>query len=133
MKKFRYDYHGKHYPHIFTERSEEVAAQAKINKEFWESFLAVTGNDLRSEADWAFASRLSMRWDTCACGSINDGLPRWGGKDWQPKDKHLSTLGIEFMSAIERKKLQNARNIFCAIQGRGAVVLAEQALVEKAP
>ena len=97
------------------------------NKEFWKRFFATDRSIRRSEADWAYAIQLANQWDTCACGSINDGLPR-EGTGWQPSDHKLYHLGNQFPIILGKRDLTRARRHFMAINRRAAEVLEEMGL-----
>ena len=101
----------------------ETAERAKHNAEFWKRFLAVDASVRRTAADWAYARQLAGEWNTCACGSINDGLPREGHANWAPKDGTLHVLGMRFMRMIRAKDLPRSRRVFREIQKRGVEVL----------
>lgn len=93
-----------------------------MSKFNWQDFLAV-GRKRRSEDEWGEALDLADDWNTCACGSLDDGIPRYGGT---PCDDGLYNLGVDFAIAIDDRNLPEARRLFAKIQQRGAEVLAEQ-------
>ncbi len=103
----------------------EISIKAAQNKRFWIEFMN-RKNDDPTEEQWEEALGLATDWDTCACGSINDGLPRLSFNDWEPRDDELSSLGYEFMESISVPDLDQARNLFNAIQMRASVVLKKK-------
>ena len=106
--------------------------RAAANKEFWKRFFHHRRNPaLLSWRDWKYARYLSMNWDTCACGSINDGLPRGFGS-WRPRDNELQRLGELFFMQIKEQDYTHAKITFHDIQSRAAVVLYNKALDERA-
>ena len=103
-----------------------VCKVAEINKKFWASFFHANRKvKLLTAADWSYAGHLAGNWDTCACGSINDGLPRRSFMDWEPRDRLLSHLGTDFYTAIRNQHYLRARRLFSEIHKRAVVVLAE--------
>ena len=101
----------------------ETAERARHNREFWKQFLTTDRSIMRSYADWEYARRLAGEWNTCACGSINDGLPRLSRSNWEPQDGLLQSLGLEFYYAVGEKDLPRCREAFKAIQIQGRKVL----------
>ena len=110
--------------------ASETKRRADVNREFWIRFLAPDGSVYRTREDWRYAASLAASWNTCGCGSINDGLFRLGHRDddndWCPMDNELMKLGLEFYTVISNRKLVEAREVFALIQLRGAEVLALQ-------
>ena len=115
--------------------SKETKAQATHNRKFWKSFLSKS-HDRRSPVEWDEAASLAFNWNTCACGSINDGLPRgedagayWAEMDalWIPNDAKLRQLGGDFYEDILARDLTRARSRFNAIQKRAGEVLDKEA------
>jgi len=106
--------------------------QATENRLFWDKFLEV-GRKRRTESEWNKATVLAFSWNTCACGSINDGLPRYGGSGGgifspdhnQPLDDTLSDLGGGFHRAVKTSNIRKARTLFNQIQIRAAKVINE--------
>ena len=96
----------------------------KIVAIFWPRFLAAKPDTL-TDADWWFAGTLAKHWNTCACGSLNDGIPREPG-DVQPTDADLISLGCEFYGSIMRRDLKAAQKLFIQINNR-----AEQVITHK--
>lgn len=103
----------------------EISIKAAQNKRFWIEFMN-RKNDDPTEEQWEEALGLATDWDTCACGSINDGLPRLSFNDWEPMDLELSFLGYSFMESVELYDLEKARIIFNEIQMRASVVLQKK-------
>ncbi len=139
---FTLEFTGLMQPMISIIKTTLMKAQVKRNKKFWARFLGPgSQGQKRTEADWRFALRLAERWDTCACGSINDGLPRNGKqefephsdavmKEWCPIDRELRTLGINFFCAIGNQNLKISRQIFSQIQHRAGQVLYEHGMFQ---
>lgn len=94
---------------------------AETNRIFWLDFINQNRRN-RTQKEWNRATQLAGTWNTCACGSINDGLSRWSDK--KPKDPELYELGLSFFYAIATRRPQRARKYFIKIQARAAVVLA---------
>ena len=97
---------------------------------FWKKFLL--SKDITS-FDWEYADNLARSWNTCACGSVNDGLPRsWDGNEEcgsaRPVDEKLQSLGMAFFRQIENYNLPVAQRTFLKIQQRSAEVLEEMRL-----
>ena len=91
---------------------------------FWQRFMTAKENDL-THADWKFADYLAGTWNTCACGSINDGLPR-NDLSHEPLDAHLERLGMNFLNQIQAKYLPEAQDVFLRIHERAIEVLKLQ-------
>jgi len=110
----------------FINREEDSVnkTQATKNKLFWDQFLEV-GRKRRTDDEWWQARGLARSWNTCACGSINDGLPRIDRGAWknQPKDIGLITLGTSFFYEVKTRNLNKIRTLFSRIQTRSAEVL----------
>ncbi len=129
-----YDMEGENYDGDPLEGTD--AHHPALAKQFWETFLNAEEGDL-SDEDWAFAASLSNSWQTCACGSVNDGLLRgWHGKralgeswsvnDARPQDKQLSNLGLEFNNLIEQREIGKAQIMFHEIWAMSITVLQQQ-------
>ena len=105
-----------------------IANDPNIKREekrrFWEKFL-YADESLLSQDDWDRAWDLANTWDTCACGSLDDGLPRKAvnGVVNIPVDQCLIDLGSEFPDYIHDGDLEGARKCFLDIQERGAKLL----------
>ena len=96
---------------------------------FWKKFLIAKESEMFS-SDWEYAINLASSWNTCACGSVNDGLPRgWDGDEEhgsaRPLDEKLQSLGVAFYRQIENYNLPVAQRTFLKIQQRSAVILKE--------
>ena len=89
-------------------------------KEFWLKFINAKDHQL-SERDWHAVRHLAADWDTCACGSLDDGISR--GPTGYPEDLALRTLGHAFYEHIKEHELKAAQQEFIAIQERGAQLL----------
>jgi len=103
----------------------EISIKAAQNKRFWIEFMNRKSDD-RTDEQWEVAYNLSVQWDTCACGSINDGLERLADWNWEPIDSRLTDLGDHFMELIEAHDLDGARDCFNEIQMRAGVVLKKK-------
>lgn len=105
-----------------------IANDPNIKREekrrFWEKFL-YADESLLSQDDWDRAWDLANTWDTCACGSLDDGLPRKAldGVVNIPVDRELQLLGCRFPDYISHGDLESARECFREIQERGAKLL----------
>lgn len=104
-----------------------TTTKAKSNRLFWLTFMSKS-RKRRSSIDWKRAETLARNWDTCACGSINDGLPRHTENNTpapldMPLDNELASLGGKFYRTILDKRLSAARTLFNEIQFRAAQVL----------
>ncbi len=93
---------------------------SQLNRAFWMKFLYAKEKDI-TEQDWEIASDLADNWDTCACGSLDDNIPRID--DSTPEDLNLIRLGIYFVSYVQERDLEAARQTFLDIQQRGAEIL----------
>ena len=98
--------------------------RVRKNCKFWKEFMSMS-HRRRTNKEWKRASRLASDWDTCACGSINDGLPRKEENN-VPLDHRLSNLGCLFATVIQDKNLARARRIFNQIQIRAGLVLSKK-------
>ena len=107
--------------------AESLYHHPKIAKLFWKKFLIA---DELTDDDWDFATKMAGSWNTCACGSINDGLlRRWhtaNSTSASPQDGRLHDLGMRFYHAIQHRRLTSAQELFITIQSRGHDVLEEQ-------
>ena len=97
--------------------------KARKNRRFWREFLSKSHNQ-RTNFQWANARDLAFNWDTCACGSVNDGLNR--DPTDMPYDPDLRKLGEVFYFAITDHDLPRSRRIFNKIQIRAGKVLDKQ-------
>jgi hypothetical protein len=111
---------------------QEKHHDPKLAREFWRRFLDTEDATDLSDSDWMLAAKLAGSWNTCACGSINDGLPRSsiGG---EPRDTELFRMGMEFMRLIQQRKLPEAQKMFMKINEQGAQVLIKMQLPESVP
>lgn len=98
--------------------------EVERNREFWFRFLYAPEEEL-TDADWYMAHVLAERWDTCACGSMDDGIPRGHGN--MPYDTELKFLGCRFPEIIQRRDLEGAREMFKLIEERAAEVIRRNA------
>jgi len=101
--------------------------QANENRDFWLRFMSKK-HKRRTESQWLHAYKMAINWDTCGCGSINDGLPRQGHDQNSysanaPMDEELLDLGAWFMGAVGDQDLNRSRYVFNQIQQRAAEVL----------
>lgn len=93
----------------------------RIVKKFWRRFLRATG---LTDGEWEYARWLASQWNTCACGSLNDGLPR-DSRNLEPVDSKLERLGCKFMDCMGDRDLNEAQNIFVSINNRAARVIKD--------
>ena len=63
-------------------------------------------------------------WTTCACGNLNDGIPR--SPLGVPRDSILSKLGLEFGYMVDSDDVWGAMFILIKIEKRAVEVLKEQ-------
>jgi len=104
-----------------------ISTKALENRKFWVNFMNCDIDDM-TDWQWVQAYQHARSWDTCACGSINDGLPRIDIEigDWEPTDNKLYTSGIRFMGFIRDHELNEARTCFNDIQKRAGIVLRKK-------
>ena len=112
--------------------SQQPYHHPKIAALFWKRLLLAEKSDITPD-DWQYAANLAGSWNTCACGSVNDGLPRDWDKDQsygtaRPTDETLQNLGMAFYRQIENHNLPVAQRTFLKIQERSAEVLEEMRL-----
>ena len=105
---------------------DDITMDVPAVKAFWQKFLSLKKNEINT-IDWVRAQHLAESWNTCACGSINDGLPR----DWdndpegsaEPMDGHLTQLGNRFMHEVTFRHLKRAQELFSLINDRAYHIL----------
>jgi len=118
MLNFIHEWHKSH-----ADKEGQLTSEgAEYNRDFWLRFMQA---DTLSDEDWEVARGLAGSWDTCWCGSINDGLDR-GEVGNEPVDPALTVLGLEFYKAICDHDLPDAQKISNEIQERGSVVLGRK-------
>lgn len=93
------------------------------NRKFWYRFLNADPEQFTAR-DWDMALTLALQWNTCACGSMDDGIPRFDSG--RPHDTQLNQLGCEFPDAIEERDIEKAREIFRLIERRAAKVIQDE-------
>lgn len=108
----------------------------------WAAFLHQTSF---TQEELNKADELASDWVTCACGNLCDAIPREkemgdGGEklEGSPIDRKLSTLGIDFMSAIRGMNEDidlrlHAIDLLVKIEKRSSEILTEMGLLPAKP
>jgi len=78
----------------------------------WNKFLENPPEDRSDEH--LFASTLSSKWVTCACGNLCDIIPR--SIKGKPDDRELERLGIEFDYEIKKGDFVTAKETLAKIE-----------------
>lgn len=80
--------------------AREILTAHKLENTFWGKKIIAAENRGRFTESNQFAG---SRWTTCACGKLDDGIPRedGGGDDWAPEDDDLYRLGLLFSTYVD--------------------------------
>lgn len=121
--------------------TDDDRSTVKATRAFWEQYWLADPYDLDME-DHDYAFELANQWNTCACGSLDDGIPRDRFGD-APEDKELHRLGMRFMAVLDDayncgeafmdinhgEVREEAFELWMRIHVRGAEVLKEEGLL----
>jgi hypothetical protein len=69
----------------------------------------------------------AWRWTTCACGKLNDGIPRSYGPSGWPLDDDLFDLGVDFSSAVANNHFLDSAKTLIKIEKRAKSILEKRA------
>ena len=101
-------------------KAEEVLAKAKLKSSYWGRKI------IQAERGGGFSTRsgyLASSWVTCACGKLDDGIPRF--VDDAPGDPKLRRLGHLFYIRVCRNDCLSAAEALVKIEQRAKQVLME--------
>ena len=101
-------------------KAEEVLAKAKLKSSYWGRKI------IQAERDGGFSDdsvEQSDSWVTCACGRLDDGIPR--NYFESPIDKNLEELGFLFSKHVYRNNYLGAAKTLVKIEERAKQVLME--------
>ena len=100
-------------------KAEEVLAKAKLKSSYWGRKI------IQAERGGGFSDdsvELASNWITCACGRLDDGIPRLGEV---PIDPTLKNLGSLFYTRVSRNNSLGAAKVLVKIEERAKQVLME--------
>lgn len=97
------------------------AATTTLVRDFWKQFWRSGG--YLNDDEWERAHELANAWNTCACGSLDDGIPR--DHIGMPQDPRLQQLGYEFCRDVQHRRFHEAGKTWREIQKRSVTVLQQ--------
>ena len=107
-------------------RRAETEDDVNFKSQYW--FRAIDAAEERERAGKvAFTKANKIKagdWVTCACGTLEDHVPRRvvDGEVSGPKDLVLSTLGVRFCEAVEEDDAKRAKHILRFIDERSSAL-----------
>jgi hypothetical protein len=89
----------------------------------WEDVLSNLIKDNFAPELVKYYQAASCSWSTCACGQLDEKIPR--DMIGEPKNKDLMVAGCIFAQYVENKRYKDALDILYVIQEKGEEILIE--------